>query len=121
MKWSFLFSLLMSLPLSAKGLVTTDYAAIPVQVRWEIGYLILFATVFAYYLIPYGQKFIRPTLVSMYNYLSPVIATVVSIWTGLDVLTWQKLLATVVIVSGVVLVSRSRYAAAGPAAAPSKE
>lgn len=120
MKWSFLFSLLMSLPLSAKGLVTTDYAAIPVQVRWEIGYLILFATVFAYYLIPYGQKFIRPTLVSMYNYLSPVIATVVSIWTGLDVLTWQKLLATVVIVSGVVLVSRSR-AAAGPVTAPRKE
>ena len=35
MKWSFLFSLLLSLPISARGLVTTDFAAIPVNVRWE--------------------------------------------------------------------------------------
>jgi len=110
MKWAFLFSLLMSLPLSAKGLLTTDYAAIPVNVRWEIGYLIVFATVIAYYLIPYGQKFIRPTLVSMYNYLSPIIATVVSIWTGMDVITWQKVVAASAIVGGVILVSRSRAA-----------
>ena len=46
----------------------------------------------------------------MYNYLSPMVTTVVSIWTGLDTLTWQKVLAAVVIVSGVVLVSRSRAA-----------
>lgn len=110
MKWSFLFSLLMSLPFSARGLLTTDYAAIPAQVRWEIGYLILFATVIAYFLIPYGQKYIRPTLVSMYNYLSPILASIISIWTGLDAVTWQKVLATVLIVSGVVLVSRSRAA-----------
>lgn len=110
MKWAFLFSLLMSLPFSAKGLISMDYAAIPVNVRWEIGYLIVFATFIAYYLIPYGQKLIRPTLVSMYNYLSPVIATVVSIWTGMDYLTWQKVLAATAIVSGVILVSKSRSA-----------
>lgn len=110
MKWSFLFSLVLALPFAGKGLVTTDYAAVPPLVLWEIGYLIVFATVIAYYLIPYGQRYIRPTLVSMYNYLSPVIATLVSIWTGLDTLTWQKVLAAVFIVSGVVLVSRSRAA-----------
>ena len=110
MKWVFLFSLLMSLPFSVKGLLSLDYAAIPVAVRWEIGYLIVFATFFAYYLIPYGQKRIRPTLVSMYNYLSPIIATVVSIWTGLDHLTWQKVVAAAAIVGGVILVSKSRAA-----------
>ena len=108
MKWAFLFALLMSLPLSAKGLVATDYSAIPANVRWEIGYLIVFATVIAYYLVPYGQKYIRPTLVSMYNYLSPVIATIVSIWTGMDVLSWQKVVAATAIVGGVILVSKSR-------------
>ena len=114
MKWSFLFSLLMSLPISAKGLITTDYAAIPQVVRWEIGYLIVFATLIAYFLIPYGQKFIRPTLVSMYNYLSPIIATIVSIWVGIDTLTWQKILATLLIVGGVILVNRSRAAQKPP-------
>ena len=110
MKWSFLFSLLLSLPISARGLVTTDYAQIPVLVRWEIGYLIFFATFVAYFLIPYGQKFIRPTLVSMYSYVQPIIAAVVSISVGMDSLTWQKVLATALVVGGVVLVSRSRAA-----------
>lgn len=110
MKWVFLFSLLISLPFSAKGLLTMNYAAIPVTVRWEIGYLIVFATFIAYYLIPYGQKRIRPTLVSMYNYLSPIIATIVSIWTGLDHLTWHKVIAAIAIVGGVILVSKSRAA-----------
>lgn len=110
MKWSFLFSLIVSLPISAKGLVTTDYAAIPGNVLWEIGYLIFFATFVAYFLIPYGQKFIRPTLVSMYSYLQPIIAAIVSILAGVDTLSWQKILASVLVVGGVVLVSRSRAA-----------
>ena len=110
MKWSFLFSLLVSLPLSGKELFTTHYAAIPVDVRWEIGYLIFFATFVAYFLIPYGQKFIRPTLVSMYSYIQPIIAAIVSIWAGVDTLTWQKVLASALVVGGVVLVSYSRAA-----------
>ena len=111
MKWMFLFSLLLSLPFSMKGLLETDFLAIPALVRWEIGYLIFFATFVAYFLIPFGQKQLRPTLVSMYTYLQPIIAAVISIWTGLDVVTWQKCLATILIVGGVVLVSRSRAAA----------
>ena len=48
----------------------------------------------------------------MYSYLQPIIAALLSIWTGLDVVTWQKVLATVLVVGGVVLVGRSRSAAA---------
>ena len=110
MKWIFLSSLLLSLPFSFKGLISTDFAAIPAGIRWEIGYLIVFATFFAYFLIPFGQKRIRPTLVSMYNYLQPIIAAIVSIAIGMDSLTWQKILATAFVVGGVVLVSRSRAA-----------
>ena len=110
MKWSFLFSLILSLPISARELVTTDFMAIPADVLWEVAYLIFFATFVAYFLIPYGQKYIRPTLVSMYSYLQPIIAAIVSIWAGVDTLTWQKVLASILVVGGVVLVSRSRAA-----------
>ena len=119
MKWMFLFALLISLPFSARGLIHTDFAAIPANVRWEIAYLIVFATFVAYFLIPYGQKRIRPTLVSMYTYLQPIIAAIVSIWTGLDTLSWQKVAATVLIVGGVILVSRSRAATKTSAASGS--
>ena len=114
MKWMFLFSLILVLPFSAKGLTETDFAAIPAKVCWEIGYLVFFATFVAYFLIPFGQKHIRPTLVSMYNYLQPIIAAVVSIWIGMDVITWKKLAATTLIVVGVILVNRSRAAAVKP-------
>lgn len=110
MKWMFLCALLVSLPMSASDLISTDYAAIPSLVLWEIGFLIFFATFVAYFLIPVGQKYIRPTLVSMYSYLQPIIACVVAISLGMDFVTWQKILATVLIVSGVILVSRSRSA-----------
>ena len=112
MKWTFLVSLLVSLPFSARDLVSTDYAAISGLVWWEIAYVVVFATFVAYFLIPYGQKRIRPTLVSMYTYLQPIIAAIVSIITGLDILTWQKLVATLLVFAGVFLVMRSRAATA---------
>ena len=110
MKWMFLFSLLMALPFSVRGLLALDFGAIPPKVGWEIGYLIFFATFVAYFLIPYGQKRIRPTLVSLYTYLQPVIAAIISVWIGMDTLSWQKILSAFLIVAGVILVSHSRAA-----------
>jgi len=119
MKWMFLFSMLISLPFSAKGLFTTNYAAIPPSVAAEIAFLIIFATFVAYFLIPVGQKHLRPTVVSMYSYLQPIIATVLSVIIGMDTMNWQKLTAIVLVFVGVALVNKSR-AAAQPAASPSK-
>ena len=110
MKWMFLVALLISLPFSGRGLLETDYSAITPSLASEIAFLIIFATFVAYFLIPYGQKVLRPTLVSMYTYLQPIWATVISIWSGLDRLTWQKIVATLLVVGGVILVSRSRAA-----------
>ena len=110
MKWMFLFALAMSLPFSARGLLSTQYLAIPPKVMLEIGFLIFFATFVAYFLIPIGQKHIRPTLVSMYSYLQPMIAACIAIAGGMDSLSWQKILAAALVVGGVVAVSRSRSA-----------
>ena len=108
MKWMFLFAFLVSLPFSAKQVVALDYAAVPAKVWWEVGYLIIFATFIAYFLIPIGQQRIRPTLVSMYGYLQPIIASAVGIAIGMDRLTWMKLLAAVCVFAGVAIVNRSR-------------
>lgn len=112
MKWMFPWALAISLPFSFRDLVTTNYAAIPANVLWEIGFLVFFATFIAYFLVPVGQKRIRPTLVSMYSYLQPIIATIFAIIAGMDLITWQKILATVLVVSGVIIVNKSRAASA---------
>lgn len=108
MKWMFLFALVLILPFSARGVATLDYAAIPGPVWWEVAYLVFFATFVAYFLIPVGQQRIRPTLVSMYNYLQPIIASVVGVALGMDRLTCMKVLAAVLVFVGVAVVNRSR-------------
>jgi drug/metabolite transporter (DMT)-like permease len=110
MKWIFLFSALMSLPISFREVFSFEWTRIPAAQMWELGYLIVFATFMAYFLIPFGQKRIRPTLVSMYSYIQPIIATVISIIIGMDILTWQKLFASAMVFIGVFIVSRSRQA-----------
>lgn len=113
MKWIFLFSTVLSLPFTAGELAGICYASLPSSFIPELLFLILCATFVTYLLIPVGQKHIRPTLVSMYSYVQPIIAIAVSIYIGMDTLSWQKVVAAVTVFAGVVLVSYSR--SAGPA------
>lgn len=108
MKWIFLFAFAVAFPFSAKELVTLDWAAIPKIQYAELAYLIVCATFITYFLIPIGQKRIRPTLVSMYSYVQPIIAIVISICLGMDTLTLPKVLAALMVFGGVVIVSYSK-------------
>lgn len=110
MKWIFLFSACVATPFSIKGLTEVDWSAIPSVQYAELAYLIICATFITYFLIPVAQKRIRPTLVSMYSYVQPIIAIVISIVIGTDVLTWQKVLAAAMVFGGVIIVSHSRTA-----------
>lgn len=108
MKWIFLFTTIMSLPFTAKEIATFDYLSLSSVYVWELAFLILCATFITYFLIPIAQKNIRPTLVSMYSYVQPIIAIIISICVGMDTLTWQKVLAAVTVFGGVLLVNYSR-------------
>ena len=110
MKWIFLFASAFSLPLAGRELLTFDYSLLSGMYLWELAFLIVCSTFITYFLIPLGQKRIRPTLVSMYSYVQPIIAIAISIWVGMDSLSWQKVLAGIMVFGGVVLVNYSRSA-----------
>jgi drug/metabolite transporter (DMT)-like permease len=110
MKWIFLFASAFSLPLAAHELATFDYNLLSGIYLSELAFLIICSTFITYFLIPLGQKRIRPTLVSMYSYVQPIIAIIISIWVGMDTLSWQKVLAAAMVFGGVVLVNYSRSA-----------
>lgn len=110
MKWIFLFATLFSFPWTVSELRTFDYSLLTSTYLSELAFLIICSTFITYFLIPLGQKRIRPTLVSMYSYVQPIIAIVISIWVGMDTLSWQKLLAAAMVFGGVVLVNYSRSA-----------
>ena len=110
MKWMFLFSAIVAIPFDIKELVGLNMAAMPTRYLLELGFVILFSTFVAYFLIPVGQKVLRPTVISLYGYVQPLIATVMGIATGMDRFTWQKVLAAALVFTGVVLVNKSRAA-----------
>ena len=110
MKWIFLFASAFSLPLAGHELLTFDYSLLSGLYLSELAFLVVCSTFITYFLIPLGQKRIRPTLVSMYSYVQPIIAIVISIWVGMDTLSWQKVLAAAMVFGGVVLVNYSRSA-----------
>ena len=110
MKWIFLFSTLLSLPVAGSEVISIDYETLPQSFIFELSFLIIFATFITYLLIPIGQQRIRPTLVSMYSYVQPIIAIAISIYIGMDTLSWQKVLAAAMVFGGVILVTRSRSA-----------
>ena len=88
-------------------------ASLPLIIKYLLAYLMMsyvigFATFLAYILLPVGQKRLRPTVVSMYIYAQPVVATSVAVLIGQDRFGWEKGIAAVLVFLGVYLVTRSK-------------
>ena len=108
MKWMFLFATLLCLPVCYNNIRTVDYAALRPATYAQIAYVVVGATFIAYFLLPIGQKRLRPTIVSMYNYIQPLVSAFVAVAMGLDAFGWDKAAATVLIFAGVYIVTQSR-------------
>lgn len=108
MKWMFLSATVVALPGSIHWLCATDWSAIS-GMEWSgVAYVVVCGTFLAYICIMIGQKRLRPTLVGMYNYVQPIVATIVGICLGLDRFTPMKGVAIALIFSGVWLVTISK-------------
>lgn len=108
MKWMFFFAAIGLLPFSLEKIAAADWSAVTATDIWGTAYVVLFGTFFAYICIMTGQKALRPTVVGIYNYVQPIVATSVGIWLGLDHMTMTKASAIVLIFSGVWLVTISK-------------
>lgn len=110
MKWMFTFASIAILSISSWQLTDVRWAEFTMREVAGVGYVVFFATFIAYIFIMIGQKNLRPTLVGMYNYVQPIVASCVSLWLGLDTFTFGKVIAVVLIFSGVFLVTISNAA-----------
>ncbi|MDR1792683.1 MAG: DMT family transporter [Bacteroidales bacterium] len=108
MKWMFLFAAILAFPFCKDSLLRTNFADLGIFTYFQIAYVVIFATFLSYFLIPIAQKSLRPTLLSMYNYLQPVIASCIAIMIGLDNFGWEKVIAGCLVFAGVYLVTRSK-------------
>ncbi|MCC8154225.1 MAG: DMT family transporter [Tannerellaceae bacterium] len=111
MKWMFLFSAIVLFPFMYKDIATTPafHTATPDwKVLGGIAFILLGATYIPYLMIPMSLKRIRPTTVSMYNYMQPIVASLIAIIAGQDKFSLGNILSAILVFSGVYLVTHSK-------------
>jgi drug/metabolite transporter (DMT)-like permease len=108
MKWMFLFAVVLIIPFSIPSVMIIDFAGLGTQNWLALGFVLFFATIIPYFLIPVAQKRLRPTTQAMYNYVLPIVATALAVFTGTGVITVTKVVASVLVFVGVYIVTRSK-------------
>jgi drug/metabolite transporter (DMT)-like permease len=105
-KWLYLFGLIFVIPFGYSELTAVIWEEIPTNIYWNISFVLLFTTCITYLFNLYGLSKLKPTTVSVFIYLQPVIATIYALIVGSDSLNFVKLCATLLIFLGVYLVTK---------------
>lgn len=108
MKWMFLFAAAVSVVIYFRPLSEVDYATLAPRTWGGIAYVVVCSTFLSYFMVPIGQRYLRPTVVSIYNYVQPVVAVAFTIAVGLDSFGFSKAAAALCVFAGVWCVTRSK-------------
>jgi len=110
MKWMFTYAAILSLPFSYHSLSPATWQAMSVADLLNVGYVVVFATFISYLLIPIGQQSLRPTVVSIYSNIQPLVAAIVVVAAGMGTFGWDKAGSALLIFAGVYIttISKSR-------------
>lgn len=105
-KWVFMFGFLYVLPFGFYQFNEVVWSDFSTEIWLKFSFVIFCTTFLAYLFNIYGLKKLSPSVVSSYIYLQPLLAAFFAIWAGKDSFTWIKLIAAILIFSGVYLVSK---------------
>lgn len=104
-KWIFFLGFFMIIPFGYQDFIGTDWKALTPAAWWAFGFIIVFATLFNYYLNSAVLKYVNPSLAGSYIYIQPPMAAMIAIFMGKDTFDLEKSGYLIVILSGVYLVS----------------
>lgn len=104
-KWLFLFGFFMVLPFGYGELQEIQWQTFTPSVYFSVGFVIIGATFATYILNPLALTKLKASTVGIFIYLQPVIAGVFALIMGVDTVNYVKILAMLLIFSGVYLVS----------------
>ncbi len=107
-KWMFIYAAIVIIPLSYHHVASLVWTSISMKTWFETAFVVVGGTFLAYILMMIGQKVLRPTVVSMYNYVQPIVACVVSVIAGLGVFGVGQATAVILVFLGVYLVTKSK-------------
>ena len=107
-KWMFTFAALVITPFTFSHVSSIAFSEITVKTWLETMFVVVVCTFVCYILTMQAQQVLRPTVVSVYNYVQPAVAVIVSVFSGLGVFKLTHALAVVLVFFGVRFVTKSR-------------
>ena len=108
MKWMFTYAFICALPFSYNDLLHTEWKSLQNTEIGALVFIVVGSTFVSYVLIVIGQKNLRPTVAGMYNYVQPLVASIVAVCWGMDTFNFVKIISVALIFGGVYLVTNSR-------------
>ena len=103
--WVFSIGLCFVIPFGVSDIPTIQWQTFSPFIWLAFFYVLFFVTFVAYLLNAYSMRTLSPTIVSIYIYLQPLLATFIAIGVGKDSFQWHYIWAAALIGVGVWLVS----------------
>lgn len=103
--WSFVFGWFVVLPFGAGEFIEINFSSFTPQIWLSVVFITVGSTFLTYVLNAYALRKASSSLVGTYIYLQPVLATLIAIVSGKDMLTLEKCCYILIIFCGVFLVS----------------
>lgn len=106
-KWMYLFGFFLVLPFGYSEFMEVNWQELPQTMYFNISFVVVFTTFFAYLLNLFALSKLRPTTLSAFIYLQPLLASSFALLLQKDELNIIKVIAALLIFSGVYLVTKS--------------
>lgn len=99
-----LFSAIGVLPIGVPALARADLTGIPLSTWWLVGYVVVFPTIFTYFLNLWALRRVSSGTVATFIYLQPLFAALASPWVLGEAVGTRTIVAGLVIFAGLGLV-----------------
>lgn len=107
-KWMFIYASMCYIPFSYQDVAAIEWTAISTPAIWQVLYVVLGGSFIAYICIMTAQRLLRPTVVSMYNYMQPIVSSIAVVLMGMGTFGWQKGISIGLVFLGVYIVTQSK-------------
>ena len=107
-RWVFTISLVFVVPIGWNEISQIQWSAISNMDILATGFIVIFATFFAYLFNLYGIHQLGASITGTYIYTQPVFAAIIAVLVLGEIFTINKIIAALLIVSGVYMVSKKK-------------
>jgi len=104
-KWIYLFGFFLVLPFGLAELKEVNWQELPDRAWIGMGYIVVITTFLTYMFNMFALRELKATTLSIFIYLQPLIASLYAILVGSDSLNTIKIMAAILIFTGVYLVT----------------